>query len=88
MQKKGINTLIEETKQSMTHLVNTFLKQGAPITDIDLVLQNLCFEVKDTAKDVISKEIEQAQNQYKAEHKLCRNRSNMFLMNLPKKQII
>lgn len=65
--QKGINTLIEETKQSMTDLVNSALKQGVPIVAIDLILQNLCFEVRDTTKGVIAKETEQAQREYEKE---------------------
>ena len=65
--QKGINTLIEETKQSMTDLVNSALKQGVPIVAIDLILQNLCFEVRDTAKGVIAEETKRAQKEYEKE---------------------
>lgn len=65
--QKGINTLIEETKQTMTDAVNAALKEGVPIVAIDLILQNLCFEVRDTAKSVIEKETEQAQREYEKE---------------------
>lgn len=65
--QKGINTLIEETKQTMTDAVNAALKEGVPIVAIDLILQSLCFEVRDTAKSVIEKETEQAQKEYEKE---------------------
>lgn len=54
--QKGINTLIEETKEGMTNYINNALRQGVPVMAISLIMSNLIYEVRDTSKEVIAQE--------------------------------
>lgn len=54
--QKGINTLIEETKEGMTNYINNALRQGVPVMAISLIMSNLIYEICDTSKEVITQE--------------------------------
>ena len=47
MEQKGINTVIEETKDEIVSLINTKLQGGIPVSVMGLILQNVMYEVRD-----------------------------------------
>lgn len=56
----GINTCITNFKKELADKINQYLKEGVPVSVVDLVLDNLIIEVKDVLKETIKKEEEQA----------------------------
>lgn len=56
----GINTCITNLKKELADKINQYLKEGVPVSVVDLVLDNLIIEVKDVLKETIKKEEEQA----------------------------
>ena len=53
---KGINTLIKETKGNITKAVNDGLAAGLPISVIDLMVDNIMFEIKNTLNNALQQE--------------------------------
>lgn len=64
---KGINTLIKETKDNIAKAINDGLKTGLPIAVIDLMVDNIMFEVKNMLDNNLKKESEQYNEQLKAQ---------------------
>lgn len=62
---KGINTLIKETKDNITKVINDGLKTGLPIAVIDLMVDNIMFEVKNTLDNALKQESEKYNEQLK-----------------------
>ena len=62
---KGINTLIKETKGNITKAVNDGLSAGLPISVIDLMVDNIMFEVKNTLNNALQQEEVKYQEQLK-----------------------
>ena len=56
MEQKGINTIIEETKNELVSLINTKLQEGVPVTVVGLILENVMYEVRDSIKATLARE--------------------------------
>lgn len=56
----GINTCIVEFKKELADKINQYLKEGVPVSVVDLVLDNLIVEVKQVLKETLEKEKQQA----------------------------
>lgn len=54
--EKGINTLIKETKDNITKAINGGLTIGLPIAVIDLMVDNIMLEIKNSLNNVLQQE--------------------------------
>lgn len=54
--EKGINTLIKETKDNITKAINGGLVIGLPIAVIDLMVDNIMFEIKNSLNNALQQE--------------------------------
>lgn len=57
---KGINTCIVDFKKELADKINQYLKEGVPVSVVDLALDNLIVEVKQVLKETLEKESQQA----------------------------
>ena len=64
---KGINTIIKETKNNITKAINDGLNTGLPIAVIDLMVDNIMFEIKNTLNNALQQEHVKYQAQLDAE---------------------
>lgn len=62
-----MNTLIEQTRKEVTDLLNEKLAQGCPISVVNLILENIMFELRDGIKNALAKEQEKMQEQQAAQ---------------------
>lgn len=54
--EKGINTLIKETKDNITKAINGGLTIGLPIAVIDLMIDNIMLEIKNSLNKTLQQE--------------------------------
>ncbi len=62
-----MNTLIEQTRKEVTDLLNEKLAQGCPISVVNLILENIMFELRDGIKNALAREQEKMQEQQAAQ---------------------
>lgn len=62
-----MNTLIEQTRKEVTDLLNEKLAQGCPISVVNLILENIMFELRDGIKNALVREQEKMQEQQAAQ---------------------
>lgn len=60
---KGINTLINETKENVTKAINDGLKAGLPISVIDLIVDHAMLEIKQLLNKTLLDEAKKAKEQ-------------------------
>lgn len=64
---KGINTVIKETKNNIAKAINEGLNTGLPIAVIDLMVDNIMFEIKNNLNTALQQEQIKYQAQLEAE---------------------
>ena len=67
MANKGVNTIILEGKKEILNAVNGCLEKGVPISVVQLIMENLMFEINNSLNDTIAKEDVKYQEQLKVE---------------------
>lgn len=55
---KGFNTIVDETKKELAALINNKLSVGLPSSVIQLMLENLVYEIKQVVKYDKKQELE------------------------------
>ena len=64
--KKGINSMIQEFRETLTNEINKSLNEGMPIMVTSLVLENLLMEVQNNAESIIQQEQKQMEEAQKS----------------------